>query len=85
MKQKLGFYNFKMDKKTFWVHAVSVGEINSLTDFIKENIDVDLYTIMACKVDNEVKIIDRDIPENVIYERVTDYIENNLLWLYHAS
>ena len=39
MKQKLGFYNFKMDKKTFWVHAVSVGEINSLTDFIKENKD----------------------------------------------
>ena len=26
-----------------------------VADFIKENIDVDLYTIMACKVDNEVK------------------------------
>ncbi len=31
------------------------------------------------KIDNEVKIIDRDIPENVIYEKVTNYIENNLL------
>ncbi|MBR2386232.1 3-deoxy-D-manno-octulosonic acid transferase [bacterium] len=39
MKQKLGFYDFQMGKKTFWVHAVSVGEINSLTDFIKENKD----------------------------------------------
>ena len=35
MKQKLGFYNFKIDKKTFWVHAVSVGEINSLTEHFK--------------------------------------------------
>ena len=43
MKQKLGFYDFQMGKKTFWVHAVSVGEINSLTDFIKENKSSSLF------------------------------------------
>ena len=33
--EKLGFYNFKIDKKTFWIHAVSVGEVQAVTEFIK--------------------------------------------------
>lgn len=33
--EKLGLYNFKIDEKTFWVHAVSVGEVQAVTEFIK--------------------------------------------------
>ena len=33
--EKLGFYNFKIDEKTFWIHAVSVGEVQAVTEFIK--------------------------------------------------
>ena len=35
-----------------------------VADFIKENIDVDLYTIMACKVDNEVKSLSYALSDN---------------------
>ena len=35
-----------------------------VADFIKENIDVDLYTIMACKVDNEVKSLAYSLNDN---------------------
>lgn len=35
-----------------------------VADFIKENIDVDLYTIMACKIDNEVKSLAYSLTEN---------------------
>lgn len=36
--QKLGFYNLNLDKtkKTIWVHAVSVGEVNAVEGFIKK-------------------------------------------------
>ncbi len=33
--EKLGFYNFKIDEKTFWIHTVSVGEVQAVTEFIK--------------------------------------------------
>lgn len=35
-----------------------------VADFIKENIDVDLYTIMACKIDNEVKSLAYSLTDN---------------------
>lgn len=35
-----------------------------VADFIKENIDVDLYTIMACKIDNEVKSLSYSLNDN---------------------
>lgn len=33
--EKLGFYNFKINEKTFWIHAVSVGEVQAVSEFIK--------------------------------------------------
>ena len=35
-----------------------------VADFIKENLDVDLYTIMACKIDNEVKALSYILRDN---------------------
>ena len=43
-----------------------------VADFIKENIDVDLYTIMACKVDNEVKSLAYGLSDNCTLELI-DY------------
>ncbi len=37
--EKLGFYNFKIDEKTFWIHAVSVGEVQAVSEFIKNYTD----------------------------------------------
>ncbi len=33
--EKLGHYNFKINEKTFWIHAVSVGEVQAVSEFIK--------------------------------------------------
>ena len=35
-----------------------------VADFIKENLEIDLYTIMACKIDNEVKALNYILREN---------------------
>lgn len=35
--QKFGKYDFKIKEKTLWIHAVSVGEVLAISDFIKEN------------------------------------------------
>ncbi len=36
-KQKFGKYDFKIKEKTLWIHAVSVGEIAAISDFIRKN------------------------------------------------
>lgn len=36
-KQKFGCYDFKNEAKTLWVHAVSVGEVQAISGFIKNN------------------------------------------------
>jgi len=36
LKQRLGFHDFKNEEKTLWIHAVSVGELLALHDFIKK-------------------------------------------------
>lgn len=35
-----------------------------VADFIKENLEIDLYTIMACKIDNEVKSLNYILKDN---------------------
>lgn len=35
--QKFGKYDFAIDEKTLWIHAVSVGEVLAVADFIKQN------------------------------------------------
>lgn len=35
--QKFGRYNFKNKEKTLWIHAVSVGEVLAIADFISQN------------------------------------------------
>lgn len=43
-----------------------------VSDFIKENLNIDIYTIMACKINNEIKSLDYSFTEDAKLELI-DY------------
>ena len=42
----------------------TINKGTKVIDFIKENLDVDVYSIIACKINNEIKSIGTSISED---------------------
>lgn len=68
LNQRFGRYDFKNKKQTLWIHAVSVGEILALSDFIKSVQGYDIVLTTSTEQGFEVANLKlKDTCKQIVY------------------